>query len=181
MEGVPGLRRLHHLVVWQRAAIARSDHDDELMPKQVLHNDAKDTAKHANTQAAHTDWNHGVHLKPGSPLPTQPARWPSNAFVTRDHGTRRGAGVSSPSAAPQPEMELTGRRRGAVQGCSKAARSSRRTPDGQIAAAEPAQSFRAGSKGLSSGAAWRSSTSGASRLAVAGASVTPSIPCPVAR
>jgi hypothetical protein len=38
MEGwVPGLRRLHHLVVWQRDAIARSDHDDELMPNQVLH------------------------------------------------------------------------------------------------------------------------------------------------
>jgi hypothetical protein len=26
-----------YLVVWQRDAIAQSDHDDELMPKQVLH------------------------------------------------------------------------------------------------------------------------------------------------
>jgi hypothetical protein len=51
----------------------------------------------------------------------------------------------------------------------------------QTAASEPAHSLRAGSKGVSSGAARPSSTSGASRSAVAGASVTPSIPCPVAR
>ena len=43
------------------------------------------------------------------------------------------------------------------------------------------QSRRAGSNGASSGAARPSSTSGASSAAVAGASVTPSIPCPVAR
>ena len=48
-------------------------------------------------------------------------------------------------------------------------------------ATDPDHSLRAGSKGVSSGAARSSSTSGASRLAVAGASVTPSIPCPVAR
>lgn len=54
-------------------------------------------------------------------------------------------------------------------------------PAKRSAATEPAHSFRAGSKGVSSGAARPSSTSGASRLAVAGARVTPSIPCPVAR
>jgi hypothetical protein len=55
-----------------------------------------------------------------------------------------------------------------------------RPPTG-TATAEPAHSLRAGSKGVSSGAARASSTSGASSSAVAGASVTPSIPCPVAR
>ncbi len=44
-----------------------------------------------------------------------------------------------------------------------------------------AYSRRPGSNGPSSGAARPSSTSGASRAAVAGASVTPSMPCPVAR
>jgi hypothetical protein len=79
---VPGLRRLHHLVVWQRDAIARSDHDDELMPEQVLHDGREKITPNTPTHnlGSQTEPNLCVQLRPGSPLPTQPARWPSDAF-----------------------------------------------------------------------------------------------------
>ncbi len=89
---------------------------------------------------------------------------------------------------PRRAVRLVGERWcGAVGGVSEdeppdAARNIALDGGAVVQTASPSgHSFRAGSKGVSSGAARPSSTSGASRLAVAGASVTPSIPCPVAR